>query len=73
MNEASLNDSSARTPELLARHCDLLLKKGKAVLDDKQLEDKLNQIVRAHWFICFASDFACVAFHITAASAGPLA
>ncbi len=45
MNENALNESNTRTPELLAKYCDVLLKKGKSTLEEKQLEDKLSQTV----------------------------
>jgi hypothetical protein len=41
-----MNDGGCKSPELLAKYCDVLLKKGKSTLEEKQLEDKLAQIVR---------------------------
>lgn len=46
VNENSLSKTSTKSPELLAKYCDLLLKKGNKNLEDNELEEKLNQIVR---------------------------
>ncbi|KAL1918275.1 uncharacterized protein VTP21DRAFT_2935 [Calcarisporiella thermophila] len=34
--------SSAKSPELLARYCDLLLRKSSKLLEDREVEDRLN-------------------------------
>lgn len=37
--------STQKSPELLARYCDLLLKKSNKNPEDQELEDILNQVV----------------------------
>ena len=37
--------SSSKSPELLARYCDLLLKKSSKNPEEAELEDTLNQVV----------------------------
>lgn len=39
-------NSSSRSPELLAKYCDLLLKKSSKNPEEAELEDTLNQVVR---------------------------
>jgi len=36
---------SSKSPELLARYCDLLLKKSSKNPEEAELEDTLNQVV----------------------------
>jgi len=38
-------NSSSKSPELLARYCDLLLKKSSKNPEEAELEDTLNQVV----------------------------
>lgn len=38
-------NSSSRSPELLAKYCDLLLKKSSKNPEEAELEDTLNQVV----------------------------
>jgi len=45
---------SSKSPELLARYCDLLLKKSSKNPEEAELEDTLNQVVGGdclplHW------------------------
>lgn len=51
-NQAAHN-SPSRSPELLAKYCDLLLKKGGGNLkiEETELEERLNQIVRIPIYI----------------------
>ena len=42
-------NSSSKSPELLARYCDLLLKKSSKNPEEAELEDTLNQVVRTLW------------------------
>ena len=37
-------NSSSKSPELLARYCDLLLKKSSKNPEEAELEDTLNQV-----------------------------
>ena len=39
-------NSSSKSPELLAKYCDLLLKKSAKNPEEAELEDTLNQVVR---------------------------
>lgn len=39
--------STQKSPELLARYCDLLLKKSNKNPEDQEMEDTLNQVVRS--------------------------
>jgi cullin 1 len=48
VNENPVNMGSTKTPELLAKYSDMLLKKGKLSAEEKQLEDKLSNVVRVH-------------------------
>lgn len=41
-------DQSSKTPELLARYSDLLLKKGSKLAEEADLEVSLNNIVSIH-------------------------
>jgi len=45
---------SSKSPELLARYCDLLLKKSSKNPEEAELEDTLNQVVGAdcYWPAC---------------------
>ena len=45
VNENVVNKNSTKSPELLAKYCDLLLKKGNKNVEFAELEAKLNQIV----------------------------
>jgi cullin 1 len=46
VNENAVNKGTQiKSPELLAKYCDLLLKKGAKNLEESQLEQKLSQIV----------------------------
>ncbi len=45
VNENEVNKNATKTPELLAKYCDILLKKGNKNVEDNELEEKLNQIV----------------------------
>lgn len=38
-------NSSSKSPELLAKYCDLLLKKSNKNAEEAELEDTLNQVV----------------------------
>jgi hypothetical protein len=50
VNENSVNNKSSKSSELLAKFCDVLLKKGKN-LELTELDDKLNQLVKKNkWF-----------------------
>lgn len=40
-------NSSSKSPELLAKYCDLLLKKSAKNPEEAELEDTLNQVVYA--------------------------
>jgi hypothetical protein len=40
-------NSSSKSPELLAKYCDLLLKKSAKNPEEAELEDTLNQVVMA--------------------------
>jgi hypothetical protein len=46
VNENPVTKNSTKTPELLAKYCDLLLKKGNKNIEENELEEKLNQIVK---------------------------
>lgn len=39
--------TSAKSPELLARYCDMLLRKSAKNPEEEELEDALTQVVRA--------------------------
>ena len=41
-------NASSKSPELLAKYCDLLLKKSSRNPEEAELEDTLNQVVSAH-------------------------
>lgn len=41
---------SSKSPELLARYCDLLLKKSSKNPEEAELEDTLNQVVSCDFF-----------------------
>ena len=41
-------NASSKSPELLAKYCDHLLKKSSKNPEDAELEDTLNQVVRPH-------------------------
>lgn len=45
-----LSRSASKSPELLAKYCDLLLKKSSKNPEEAELEDTLNQVVRAGGF-----------------------
>lgn len=45
VNENSLTRSSSKSPEYLAKYCDVLLRKGNKNIEENELEDKLAQIV----------------------------
>lgn len=38
-------NSSSKSPELLAKYCDLLLKKTSKIHEEVELEETLNQVV----------------------------
>lgn len=38
-------NSNSKSPELLAKYCDVLLKKSSKNPEEAELEDKLNQVV----------------------------
>lgn len=46
-----LANSSSKSPELLARYCDLLLKKSSKNPEEAELEDTLNQVMVAFKYI----------------------
>lgn len=46
-----LANSSSKSPELLARYCDLLLKKSSKNPEEAELEDTLNQVMIAFKYI----------------------
>lgn len=48
-------NASSKSPELLAKYCDLLLKKSSRNPEEAELEDTLNQVVSAH--ICQKTEF----------------
>lgn len=57
-----VNKNATKSPELLAKYCDILLKKGNKNMEDSELEEKLNQIVcreltLKHLLILFADYF----------------
>lgn len=41
-------NSSSKSPELLAKYCDLLLKKSSKNPEEAELEDTLNQVVSSN-------------------------
>ncbi|GAM20673.1 hypothetical protein SAMD00019534_038480, partial [Acytostelium subglobosum LB1] len=43
-NQNHLTKNTTKSPELLAKYCDILLKKGTKQSEDVELEEKLNQI-----------------------------
>ncbi len=43
-------NQTAKSPELLARYCDLLLKKSAKNPEEAELEDLLGQVVRIFFF-----------------------
>ncbi|XP_028899456.1 cullin homolog 1 isoform X3 [Zeugodacus cucurbitae] len=45
LNEVTHVNSANKSPELLAKYCDLLLKKSSKNPEDKELEDNLNQVM----------------------------
>ena len=45
-NVTKLANTSSKSPELLARYCDLLLKKSSKNPEEAELEDTLNQVMR---------------------------
>lgn len=45
VNQNAITKGSTKSPELLAKYCDLLLKKGGKNLEESVLEEKLNQII----------------------------
>lgn len=47
INKNSITDSSnsTKSPELLAKYCDLLLKKTSKIHEESELEESLNQVV----------------------------
>lgn len=45
-----LANSSSKSPELLAKYCDLLLKKSSKNPEEAELEDTLNQVVSSRRF-----------------------
>lgn len=45
-------NSSSKSPELLAKFCDLLLKKTSKIHEENELEETLNQVVRFFESIC---------------------
>jgi len=45
-------NSSSKSPELLAKYCDLLLKKSSKNPEEAELEDTLNQVVSVNLAIC---------------------
>ena len=46
-------NSSSKSPELLAKYCDLLLKKSAKNPEEAELEDTLNQVVSFTFCILF--------------------
>lgn len=44
-NVVTIANSASKSPELLAKYCDLLLKKSSKNPEDKELEDNLNQVM----------------------------
>lgn len=45
VNDNPINRDSTKSPELLAKYCDLLLKKSTKHLDENALEHKLSQVI----------------------------
>ena len=45
--------SSSKSPELLAKYCDLLLKKSSKNPEEAELEDTLNQVLFLHYFLSY--------------------
>ena len=43
-------NSSSKSPELLAKFCDLLLKKTSKIHEENELEDTLNQVVCFYYY-----------------------
>lgn len=48
-------NTSSKSPELLAKYCDLLLKKSSKNPEEAELEDTLNQVVSLLEFVRFVS------------------
>lgn len=44
-------NSSSKSPELLAKYCDLLLKKSSKNPEEAELEDTLNQVVSVNFAV----------------------
>lgn len=45
-------NSSSKSPELLAKYCDVLLKKSAKNPEEAELEDTLNQVVSLVFLTC---------------------
>ena len=56
-------NSSSKSPELLAKYCDLLLKKSAKNPEEAELEDTLNQVVRFTFYIIYLSKLNLIAVH----------
>lgn len=51
VNENSVNKDSTKSPELLAKYCDFLLKKGTGkIIEESALDAKLNDIVNRFFY-----------------------
>lgn len=53
-------NSSSKSPELLAKYCDLLLKKSSKNPEEAELEDTLNQVVSVN---CASGTFLVVLYY----------
>lgn len=55
-------NSSSKSPELLAKYCDLLLKKSSKNPEEAELEDTLNQVVSMNFEVgtvmCYTSAYS---------------
>jgi len=55
---AATGTSTTKSPELLAKHADALLRKSNKLAEEGELEDALNQVVCQQWCkMVFLSDF----------------
>lgn len=52
--------NSSKSPELLARYCDSLLKKSAKNPEESELEDILNSVVSAFFLVVFSVLFVIV-------------
>ena len=55
---AATGISTTKSPELLAKHADALLRKNNKLAEEGDLEGALNQVVRLSFFLLFFPSFA---------------